>query len=240
MKIPKEIDNCPIVDSVVELRFESNIFPNAVFGLIFNSLKSDFPKVEKLPILQLPEQLRDTDPNFKFKTQYRLISDDGYSVQIGPDVIVIGSPIPYPGWNLFFDKIKLVIEKAFQTGVIEKVIRLGVRYINFFDIDIFEKINLQIDINNNSLKLKNTHFRTEVENGGYLNTLSIANNATQMIENDKPRFGSIIDIDTFKEYHEENFKEIYLIEIENAHISEKSIFFNLLKKVYLETLNPKY
>lgn len=240
MGIPKKIDNCPIVDSVVELRFKSSIFPNAVFGLIFNSLKSDFPKVEKLPILQLPEQLRDSDPNFKFKAQYRLVSDDGYSVQIGPDVLVIASPIPYPGWTNFFAKIKLVIEKVFQAGVIEEVLRLGVRFINFFDLDIFEKINLNIEINSTSHKPKNTQLRTEIERNGFLNTLNIANNAKQKIQDNKERNGSIIDIDTFKEYEGGTFNKIYESEIEKAHNSEKEIFFNLFKKEYLETFNPKY
>jgi len=240
MGIPKRIDNCPIVDSVVELRFKSSIFPNAVFGLIFSSLQKDFPKVEKLPILQLPEQLRDSDPNFKFKAQYRLVSDDGFSVQIGPDVLIIGAPAPYPGWSNYFDKIKLVIEKAFQTGVIEEVVRLGVRFINFFELDIFEKINLDISINNTSHKSRNTQLRTEIEKNGFLNTLNIANNAKQTIQNNKERIGSIIDIDTFKVYRDEDFKKIYKSEIENAHNSEKEIFFNLLKKDYLKTFNPTY
>jgi uncharacterized protein (TIGR04255 family) len=240
MGIPKKIDNCPIVDGVVELRFRSSIFPNAVFGLIFNSLKSEFPKVEKLPILQLPEQLRDSDPNFKFKAQYRLISDDGYSVQIGPDVLVMGSPIPYPGWDNFFTKINFVIEKVFQTDVIEDVLRLGVRFINFFDLDIFEQINLKIEINSTSHKPKNTQLRTEIEKNGFVNTLNIANNAKQKIQNRNERNGSIIDIDTFKEYEGKEFKKIYESEINNAHNSEKEIFFNLLKTEYLKTFNPEY
>jgi uncharacterized protein (TIGR04255 family) len=240
MEIPKKIDNCPIVDSVVELRFKSNIFPNAVFGLIFNSLQKDFPNVEKLPILQLPEQLRDSDPNFKFKAHYRLVSKDGYSVQIGPDVIVIGAPTPYPGWSSFFDKINLVIDKIFETKVIEKVIRLGLRFINFFDEDIFEKINLDITINGESHKTKNTQLRTEVENKGFINTLNVANDATQKINNIKERNGSIIDIDTFKFYDNANFKNIYQSEITKAHDIEKEMFFKLLKTQYLESFNPKY
>jgi len=240
MGIPKKIDNCPIVDSVVELRFKSSIFPNAVFGLIFKALQKDFSKVDKLPILQLPEQLRDSDPNFKFKAHYRLISDDGFSVQVGPDVLVIGAPTPYPGWDKFFEKIQLVIKEVFKTDVIEDVVRLGVRFINFFDLDVFEKINLDININSTSHKPKNTQLRTEIEKNGFLNTLNIANNAKQAIQNNKERNGSIIDIDTFKEYEQVDFKKIYKSEIETAHNSEKEIFFNLLKTEYLETFNPKY
>lgn len=240
MRIPKKIEICPIVDSVVELRFKSSIFPNAVFGLIFNSLQKDFPRVEKLPILQLPEQLRDSDPNFKFKAQYRLISEDGFSVQVGPDVLVMGSPIPYPGWESYSQKIKLSIEKVFETGVIEQVLRLGVRFINFFEIDIFEQINLDISINNSSHKTPNTQIRTEIVENGFFSTLNIANNAKQAIGNNQERIGSIIDIDTFKKYKEIDFRNIYESEIETAHNSEKEIFFSLLKTDYLKTFNPYY
>ncbi|MEM9859308.1 MAG: TIGR04255 family protein, partial [Bacteroidota bacterium] len=185
MGIPKKIESCPIVDSVVELRFKSNIFPNAVFGLFFNSLQQEFPNVEKLPILQLPEQLRDSDPNFRYKAQYRLTSSDRFSVSIGPDVLVLGSPMPYPGWDTYFSKIKFVIEKVFQIGVIQEVNRLGVRFINFFDSDVFEKINLDISINGSTHKPQNTQLRTEIEKNGFLNTLNIANNARQVIGNNQ-------------------------------------------------------
>ena len=182
MKIPKKIEVCPIVDSVVELRFESSIFPNAVFGLIFNSLKKEFPHVEKLPILQLPEQLRDQDPNFKYKAHYRISSGDGYAVQIGPDVIVIGSPIPYPGWTQYSKKINYVIDCVLNSGTVDKVTRLGLRFINFFEIDIFKEIDLAIAIKDQTHSPKNTLVRTEIEKQNFHNTVQISNNATRTIQ----------------------------------------------------------
>lgn len=72
MDLPKTIDPCPIVDALLEIRFQTLTHPNAVFGLIYNELQKDFPKVENLPILQLPDAIRASDPNFKFKPQYKL------------------------------------------------------------------------------------------------------------------------------------------------------------------------
>jgi uncharacterized protein (TIGR04255 family) len=168
------------------------------------------------------------------------MSEDGYSVQIGTDVIVIGAPMPYPGWSDFFEKIKLIIENIYKTEVIEKVTRLGVRFINFFDFDVFKKINLEIQINDSLHNNHNTQLRTEIKKGDFLHTLNIANNATQIIQNGTERIGSIIDIDTFKDYRLDNFKTIYEIEIQNAHNFEKEIFFNLLNSDYLKSLDPKY
>jgi len=239
MENPKKIENCPIVDSVIELRFISKIFPNAVFGLIYNSLVNEYPNVEKLPILQLPEQLRDADPNFKFKAHYKITSKDGFVVQIGPDVIIIGAPNPYSGWVEFSNRIYFVIKQIHNLNIIDKVTRLGVRYINFFDDNIFDKVNINISIGGNSLDPKNTLFRTEIKKNGYLNSLQVANNAIQMIKG-KPNHGSIIDIDVFKEYNTGEFKDFYQDEIEKAHNTEKEIFFDLLKPAFLKSLNPTY
>ena len=239
MILPKKIEPCPIVDSVVELRFRSDIFPNAIFGLIYTALKDQYSKVEKLPILQLPEQLRDSDPNFRFKAHYRVISANGYSVQIGPDVIVIGAPDPYPGWHNFSQSIYNVIEQVLKSGVISSVTRLGIRFINFFEEDIFDKVALYVIANDKKLPPRNTLLRTEIERDGFLNTLQIANSATRTVNN-KMNTGSIIDIDSFKEYTDTQFNTIYREEIEIGHNTEKRIFFELLKAEFLETLNPKY
>lgn len=239
MANPKKIENCPIVDSVIELRFISKIFPNAVFGIIYNSLVNEYPKVEKLPILQLPEQLRDSDPNFKFKAHYKISSEDGFVVQIGPDVIIIAAPSPYPGWTQFSKRIYFVINQILKLNVINEVTRLGVRYINFFENNIFNKVNLHIAIGGRTLDPKNTLFRTEIKKGGFLNSLQIANNATQIIDK-IPNTGSIVDIDVFKEYSNGEFKDIYKKEIELAHNTEKDLFFELLTKEFLESLKPSY
>ncbi len=239
MAIPEKIEYCPIVDSVVELRFSTTIFPNAVFGIIFNSLKDQFPQVDKLPILQLPEQLRDSDPNFKHKAHYKITSKNGYSVQIGPEVVVIGSPKPYPGWQKFSEVIYLVIESIIDLGVIDSVFRLGIRYINFFENNIFDKVRFEISILDIVLDPKNTVIRTEIEKDGFLNTLQIANNATQVIDNQK-KIGSIIDIDTFKEYGNKEFLDNYKDSIEAGHLIEKDVFFNLLKPDFLNSLKPSF
>ncbi len=48
---------------------------------IYNELQKDYPKVDNLPILQLPDAVRASDPNFKFKPHYKL-SDKNFIIQI--------------------------------------------------------------------------------------------------------------------------------------------------------------
>jgi uncharacterized protein (TIGR04255 family) len=235
MDLPKKITPCPIIDALVEVRFATKIHRDAVFGLIYNKIQTDFPKVESLPILQLPEAVRANDINLKFKPYFR-VSNENYVVQIGPDVISISSFPEYAGWTSLSKNIFDLLNKVQEINIINKVSRLGIRYINFFDnIDIFHKINLDININNKSISNRNTLIKTEVENETCVSTLQIANN---VINNNKT--GSIIDIDTFVIGENIDLFEHKEEMISNNHLSEKKLFFSLLKSDFLKTLNPEY
>ncbi|MFA6570954.1 MAG: TIGR04255 family protein, partial [Bacteroidota bacterium] len=118
MKLPNKILKCPIIDTVIEIRFNSKINPNAIFGIIYNNLKKEYPKVETLPILQIPEQLREKDPVFKYKPFYK-ISDGKYSLQIGYDVIAFGSVMPYPGWTMIETKFYKNIKQILASDIID-------------------------------------------------------------------------------------------------------------------------
>lgn len=239
MNIPKKIDPCPIIDCVIEIRFETNVFPNAVFGILYNLLKDKYTvAVEKLPILQVPEQLREIDPQFKYKAHYKL-SDGKYSIQIGSNVLIIGSPVPYNGWTEFSAKIFECLDTCFKSGIITSVNRLGFRVINFFEFNIYKKINLTVNINKTLQTSSETIIRTLIENGGYSNILQISNNVVNEVKGQQVN-GSVIDIDTYKEYSDNYFLSHFETELTNGHNIEKEIFFMLLEDAFLKSLNPEY
>lgn len=234
MNLPKNINPCPIVDALIEVRFDTRINANAVFGMIYSVLQKDFPRVETLPILQLPEIVRTSDPNLKYKPYYK-ISDERFVIQIGPDVISISSFPEYLGWNCFSKTIFNVLSKIEGIGIIDIVERIGIRYINFFEHNIFEKINLKVSIGSEDILYKNTIIRTEIEQGEYSSYLQIANNA-----NINGKHGSIIDIDTFLTKNLKSFSSRNVDIINIGHLKEKELFFSLLKPEFLNELNPIY
>lgn len=234
MKLPIEISPCPILEAIIEIRFIPSTHPNAVFGLIYNELKIDFPKVENLPILQLPEPLRMSDPNFKFKPHYK-ISNNSFSVQIGPDVLSISSLPKYSGWTKFSDVLFDIFTRVNKIQIIKNVTRIGIRYISFFQDDIFKKANISVCINQEKIEYKNTLVRTEILNVGFSNSLQIANN----VKNSN-RLGSIIDIDTHKESGLDEFFVNMRELLNSGHSIEKELFFSLLSKDLLESLNPRF
>lgn len=239
MELPKAIEHCPIFESVFEIRFSSSIYASAVFGLIYNKIKDKYPTVEKLPIMQIPEEVRENDPNLKYKPIYKVIGEN-YIIQIGPKVFSVNSAgNSYPGWEKLSKEINSCVEKLYSLDIIDEIERIGLRYINFFELDIFRKINFKVEINSSPSSLVNSLFRTEIRINELKQTLQIANNARQENVLNK-KDGSIIDIDTFT--NPDDFMDLddLFNLLEKAHLEEKRLFFSLLHDDFLQSLKPIY
>ncbi|MFH1052704.1 MAG: TIGR04255 family protein [bacterium] len=234
IKLPKKITPCPIIDALLEIRFSINTDPNAVFGQLYSYFKESFSKPESLPILQVPEYIRKVDPNFQFKPHYRL-EKDGFILQIGSDVLTISSFPEYIGWNNFSEMIYEILKKVKTSDIIDRISRLGLRYVNFFELNIFDHINLDVHMTGNSITEKNIIIKTEINGDDFKQTLQISNHAQS-----GEKFGSIIDIDTFKDIELEDFFNNQEKLIEFVHLQEKHLFFSLLKDEFLQNFNPEY
>ncbi len=235
MSLPNSINPCPILDALFEIRFTPKIHPSAVFGITYKAIKDVFSQseVEKLPILQLPEDIRANDPDLKFKPHYR-ISNEKFVTQIGSDVVTISSFPEYMGWEKFSKQIFGILDRIEKVDVIDSVRRIGIRYINFFENDIFKNINLKVCIGDDNIAHKNTIIRTEIEQNPFKSSLQVTNGASH-----NNKLGSIIDIDTFTESNLESFFSNKEDLISEGHSKEKELFYSLLKEDFLKTLNPK-
>lgn len=236
MKLPLLLEKNPLIDSIIEVRFETNIVSSAVFGVIYNRIREDYPgKVINLPISQLPEGIRMNDPNLKYKPLYRIVGEKTV-IQIGSDVINLSSKMPYIGWAEFSRIAIKVLKKAFDSGAIGRISRLGHRYINFIDHDVTTELAMSFNLDKvNPADLKSLNIRTTISNGDFINSLTFANDGQY-----QGRIGSLIDIDTSREYSDDYFKGNIEDELSKAHMSEKELFFSLLKEPLLESLKPVY
>lgn len=234
MLLPTKISPCPIIDAIFEIRFSSSTHPNAVFGLVYSALEKDFPNVETLPILEFPEVVRVNDPALYYKPHYKLPAQ-GFVLQVGPNVLSISSFPVYLGWKCFFEKILDILNKIEKIGFINNIKRMGIRYINFFDDNIYNQINLKININDSPISYNNTVVRTEILQADFFSTLQVANNVKN-----NGKIGSIIDIDAYNEKALDDFFTRKEVLISDGHQKEKELFFSLLDPDFLQTLNPEY
>lgn len=240
MKLPKKITPCPIIESIVEVRFNSAIPSDAIFGIIYSRFKEYFPKEPiRLPILQLPEQIRNNDPNLIYKPHYKL-SNDAFLFQVGPKSFALINKEEYVGWKTFSQKIKDCFHKIAEMQIIKTTKRFGLRYINFFEeLDIYEKINLKLLLNEDALQSDNVLVSTSIQTGNFTSKFQISNNS-KLKHNDTEKKGSVIDIDVYLEEDGNTILGQFDNILEDAHNKEKELFFGLLKNDFLEKFNPEY
>lgn len=243
MSLPVSLANCPIVDAVLDLQFSTKIDPNAVFGVIYSKLRENFSKVESLPLAMTPEPVRNADPNLRFRPLYRLINnnDPNYIVQIGPADITISSSPEYIGWERFYQNIESILSTVFELDIIRNVIRIGLRYINFFDsINIFDgNTRVHISIDDSELPYKETQLRTIINNGN-MNSIVQVMNEVLVNKMGKTFMGSVIDIDTFINVGLDDIEKQKECIIQQLHEEEKKHFFGLLTENFIKNLGPSY
>jgi len=239
-KLPIKISPCPILEAIVELRFDSEFEAGAVFGVIYQKVKDEYSHIDKLPILQLPENMRLSDLNLLHLPWYKLTKDN-ISLNIGPKIFSVSCAKEYIGWEQFALIVKEGFNIVLETGIVKNLTRLGMRYINFFEANIFDNTIVQISKNGESFPSIEKLLKVKVPYDQGCSTLLITNNA-QIIDKEtkEPKTGSIIDIDVVFEKGLEMFQGNMHDILEETHKEEKKRFFDLLKPEYLTTLNPEY
>ena len=235
---PKKITPSPLKQVNFEVRFESTVPSEAIFGLIYNQFNKEYTDIEKLPTLQIPELIRSQYPDLIFQPLYRL-KKNAFSMNIGAKILSLSVVAPYPGWDSYFNECLRVFSEINKLKIISSISRIGLRYIDFFELDIFPNINLQIQLNNSITPTKEAYFRTLLTNDEYFSLLQIGNNLTLNDQGGKID-GSVIDIDTFSISIKENLIEQIKDFLDKSHLSSKALFFGLLKTEFLATLNPEY
>lgn len=221
----------PIIDTGLELSVSYNIPSDAIVGILYNSLRqvNDDVKLHKLPVANIPDEIRKMDTNLKDKPTHQLVCTDGF-VQIGENILCIGGRMPYISWDVFKKFIEHIIRLLHDNKLIGNIKNIKLRYLNFFKDNIFENINLTISMKGvDRLCSGSTVFRTEIPcNNEMLGVLQITNgvhvsNKSLGLDNN----GSLIDIIIIK-------KQVSLPissdTIDAMHQEVENLFINLTRK----------
>ena len=235
-KLPKKISPCPIKEAIFEMRFDSELPEDAIFGFIYSKFRAEYSKFETLPILQLPQVVRAQDPNLIYAPHYRL-SNENTIIQIGPKLFSIANIGEYIGWNSFSMLIQETQKKVEETGVVLSISRAALRYINIFqDTNILESASFNAFLGEEELNNKKINFSAEMPTKKSISQVKIINSAEAVILGEKIN-GSIIDIDSA--VNPQDF-DCFTSAIEYSHTEEKKLFFKILGEQFTKTLNPEY
>ena len=221
-----KLSPCPLIETVAEIRFDSKLPSDVISGVFFGSVREEFPESQALSILELPKNIREADPYLKFNPHYQFSNSD-FKLKIGPNNVVIESNSSYKGWATFSGTIKKIISKLDELKIVDKPIRLGLRYISKFNEKSLKLLNLSLKIADNDIADENTSIRTEFSLDDFLCLLHIHN----IPASNNNQMEIQVDIDVIKNINEKetNFMKYF----ENAHQIEKKIFYNLATKKLL-------
>ena len=225
----KHLKDNPIIDTGLEMTLSYSVPSDAIVGILFNMLHQDDEHVglRKLPVSNVPDEIRTIDPNLKNKPTHQISCMDGF-VQIGDSVLCIGGKIPYTSWAEFEQFITRIVD--FLSSLINQVELVKLRYLNFYTENIFDSINLNISMKGiNNICSGSTVFRTEIPcKENIIGVLQITNgvhvkNESLELDND----GSLIDIQTLaKKVSLDN----WLDAVQKLHEHVESLFIKLTRK----------
>lgn len=238
MSLPIRIDPCPILESVVEVRFSSDELSEAIFGLFQREVKSDFPKPERLQILELPEAIRNREPSLEFKPHFRF-RNEKYDINLGPKVISIIGKEQYPGWEEYSVFVLDILSKLNKIEIVKDVTRLGLRYVNFFESNIFSDTDISLKLANNNWISENTFIKNVFVKENHRVILQLSNSSRLKRGVDTIN-GSLLDIDVINDNVGKDFMENPREYLNETHRLEKEMFYEILKDDFISTLNPVY
>lgn len=244
--LPKKLKKEPLIDAVFEVRFTSAFPAGSVLpGLLFGKLEGDM-KIGQLPLSQLPQVVRDADPNLRFMPLSRLDWGQFY-IHIGDRSVSVGFKHPYPGWNSFKPAIIKVMDVLINANVIKSVERYSLKYIDLLPAtDLGEQVSfVNFDVTLAGHKLENEAFqiRLEIPRDGFIHAVQVVSSATATLHNAELRQGLIVDVDTIANQQGISFEELlsgFPDKLEVIHQANKKVFFDCLKPQTIAALEPEY
>lgn len=246
MKLPKTLDREPLVDAVFEVRMGgapqlADLLPGALFGQL-----KPRPTLHRLAAAEIPQPIRDQDPNLAFSPVIRL-EWDKFTISLGDRNLVIACKLPYPKWPAFRNAILDIVEKVAQVGIAGPVERYSVKYVNLIQAptlaDQIAKINLAVRVGDVEAKDDNLSVQVHRKEGDTLHIMSVLTGAHGRIPDGKLVFGVIVDIDSIRTVHFSDFGAFAVkLEpaVESLRQANKIKFFSCLTEATINEMGPKY
>lgn len=237
--LPKRIAKCPIVEAATEVRFVSPVPEAALQGLLFAQIRERYPKYVQLPGAALTADMRALNPILQYAPVAQYHSSE-FIIQTGPRAVsLLIQAAKYPGWSVLSAEIEFFFEALKNADFVSEGERLGLRYVNFFPLDVLPNLDLEVHAHGKQLNAPESNLVFGLRKEKAFVRLAIGNNAIAKIA-EEPRYGSVLDIDVSFNSDEFTLFEGSIERLNEAHLFVKQIFFGLLKQEFLDSLEPTY
>jgi uncharacterized protein (TIGR04255 family) len=236
MKLPTEITPNPLILTPIEIRFVPKNTNINLISELFPIFSKDLPMLDNLN--QIPKEIREKNPQLMFQPDFRL-RNEKYSISFGNNILLIEILGDYPLWKNYFSFIKDQVNKFLEIGILQNIIRIGVRYGSIFqNNEINQVLQYLPKISVPGYSEKISHSKFDLIKGEINLHLQVAENAI-LEKPGKTLVGVYVDIDASYLLPVDSNDKIITI-IDQLHTAEKELFYQILKPEFLVTLNPKY
>jgi uncharacterized protein (TIGR04255 family) len=234
-RLPTKLNKEPLVDAVFEIRFSSSTPASSVLpGFFFAKLEATEWLVDRLPVSELPSQMRSLDPILRYQPMMRIHWGD-FLILMGDTMLGVASKIPYSGWPKFRDRIVKAVE------------RYSLKYDDIIEAgnlaERIQMINMDIRIGSHTVKEEQFTVRLEIPHNNFINIVQIASAATAKLIDGHVRNGILVDTDTILNHQTSDLRK-FLDELPSRldaiHTENKMMFFECLKPETIASLEPVY
>ena len=134
----RKYNNPPVIEALCEFRFEQDAeWDPTVYGLMYEEIREEFPTRRKARQLTLGLTTGDESvtQNVRASDRMQYLSHDSKTlVQIAENLLVVNRLAPYESWEQLLPRIASCYEKYVSIVSPKRVARIGLRYINRFDL----------------------------------------------------------------------------------------------------------
>lgn len=244
-QLPTRLTTQPIIDAIVEIRFTASVDASLLLpGLLAQRLGRSV-KVERLPLADLPEEIR-FQQDLKYQPLIRILAD-GFIYLVGSHSFCVGCQLPYPGWSAFKEKIVSGFAILNDAKIVDAVERHSIKYIDLLELgdpaQLSEYLNLTVDVAGISATNCPIGLNVSIQDDECYQLLHIAAPVDVEIIGGMKKRGTMIHVDTISKASPMSFAEFYSSledRFDKLHLINKRQFFGLLKSKAMEQLGAIY
>ena len=241
--LPERITPDAILEALVEFRIEHTEMPELVVGRLLDiELWREYAQA-RLPTADIPQPIREMDPNLRYAPTFELRKVDGTRVaKIGGHVVSYHIAGAYPGWAQFRAELEVALGEIMSKLKSPQFSRIGFRYLNILRP---EKHHIKGLSDTNIILKRGDEVLTESVNVNYTRGFGETHIVTVKIATPDlvggtvpPGFSLLCDIDVgTKPGRIMSGRNETMTWIEKAHDLEKAEFFAILPAEVTQKLN---
>jgi uncharacterized protein (TIGR04255 family) len=244
--IPEILSRDAILEVNFEIRFEpsQNSMPEIILGRLSEPYLQKGFSVERLPIGEIPQAVRDRDASLQYQPLVRLHSKDSqFRVSVGNRSYNFAVVRKYCGWKELIKELRRFIQHFFQSNIHTEIQRLGLRYQNALTspdhcIESLFDLNVELAIAGEEVSTPVSITYTKQHTSTLKSICRIV--SSEYVQGDVPKGTSaLIDIDMFSDAFGTGSEETVLEWAEVAHQHEKLQFFSILPTSVIQKLEIK-